>query len=228
MKPRPSQSPALTLLLFDSKGHSSRTETSYILTPLNPLLPTWRFWLQLTILLENRLSQPRATSSASCIPRSIRPCGMSREGGQPLPMLKNLTFCSLTVFGWLAAACVPSLLSTLNSARKESTQEMTVWCGLHWTIDMGHTQAELSLHLDSLRPVSQRAQPASAQVCLIRRVVCEFKNNDISQSPSRDSSHPWMMEGRQTSFSFAWFLKLPAWDLNVVAAMQSSQPIRSP
>lgn len=126
MKPRPSQSPALTLLLFDSKGHSSRTETSYILTPLNPLLPTWRFWLQLTILLENRLSQPRATSSASCIPRSIRPCGMSREGGQPLPMLKNLTFCSLTVFGWLAAACVPSLLSTLNSARKESTQEMTV------------------------------------------------------------------------------------------------------
>ena len=51
---------------------------------------------------------------------------MSREGGQPLPMLKNLTFYFLTMFGWLAAACVPSLLSTLNSAQKESTQEMTV------------------------------------------------------------------------------------------------------
>lgn len=29
------------------------------------------------------------------------------------------------------------------------------------------------------------------------------------------------MEGRQTSFSFAWFLKLSAWDLNVMAAVIS-------
>lgn len=45
---------------------------------------------------------------------------MSREGGQPLPMLKDLTFHFLTMFGWLAAACGPSLLSTLNSLPERS------------------------------------------------------------------------------------------------------------
>lgn len=50
---------------------------------------------------------------------------MSRDGGQPLPVLKDVTFYFLTLFGWLAAACVPSLQATLNSAQKESTQEMT-------------------------------------------------------------------------------------------------------